>query len=208
MTDRPPLLERKRRQARERIVRAAEELFDERGFDAVSITEIADRADVGRTTFFRHFGDKQSVVFAQEEELMATIAEAHGHTAAPIPLTPAEAVAQLRDIVVALCAQAAQDPAGYTRHYELIAQHTELQARDALKMQQFGRSLAEILTSRGADDNTAQLAAQIALACHQAARTQHHNDPRTLADDAREAFDQVLSIGSPGNGTDSQPAAD
>ena len=73
----PPLslVERKQRQARQRIIEAARELFLERGFDGVSVGDIAERAEVGRTTFFRHFGDKQEVVFANEQELMA----AHGY---------------------------------------------------------------------------------------------------------------------------------
>jgi AcrR family transcriptional regulator len=66
MASTPPLVERKQRAARERIVRAATELFAERGYSKVSVSDIAERAEVGRTTFFRHFGDKQEVVFARE----------------------------------------------------------------------------------------------------------------------------------------------
>jgi Bacterial regulatory proteins, tetR family len=40
------------------VIQAAQELFLERGFDGVSVGDIAERAEVGRTTFFRHFGDK------------------------------------------------------------------------------------------------------------------------------------------------------
>src|SRR6202044_4001114 len=76
MTPPLPLVERKRRQARQRIIQAAEELFTARGFDEVSVGDIAERAEVGRTTFFRHFGDKQEVVFAKWQELLETIAAA------------------------------------------------------------------------------------------------------------------------------------
>ena len=76
MTTPLPLVERKRRQARQRIIQAAEELFLARGFDEVSVGDIAERAEVGRTTFFRHFGDKQEVVFAKWQELLETIAAA------------------------------------------------------------------------------------------------------------------------------------
>ncbi|WP_244256171.1 helix-turn-helix domain-containing protein [Rathayibacter sp. VKM Ac-2760] len=60
------LVERKQRAARGRIIEAADAPFSERGFDSVSVTDIAERAEVGRTTFFRHFGDKTEVVFAKE----------------------------------------------------------------------------------------------------------------------------------------------
>lgn len=196
MNQRLPLTERKRLQARARIVQAADELFSERGFSAVSTADIADRADVGRTTFFRYFGDKQEVVFAQEQELMATITAAQGQAAAPTPATPEQAIAQLREVVVEICAQATQDPAAYIRHYEFVEQNLELRARDALKMQQFAGLLAELLTTRDAAPDTALFAAQIALACYQTAKARTTNDPRSLATETRAVFHQALTLGS------------
>jgi AcrR family transcriptional regulator len=195
MTQGLPLAERKRRQARDRIVRAAAELFDERGFDAVSVAEIADRADVGRTTFFRHFGDKQEVVFAQEQELMATITTAQEASSTPVPSTVTDAVAELQDVVVRLCAQATLDPVAYTRHYALVARHPELRARDALKMQSFAERLADILTVRGADELTARFASQIALACYQTAKGRPGANPLSLVADTERMFEQALSLG-------------
>ena len=191
-----PLVERKRLQARERVVRAAEELFAERGFDAVSVADIADRAEVGRTTFFRHFGDKQEVVFARQHELVATIASAHEQSAASVPSGPAEAIAQLRDVVLALCAQVTKDPDSYTRHYAFIAQNAELRARDAVKMQDLANLLSRILTRRGADERTALFASQVALACYQIAKARRGNEPRSLVAETREAFQEVLALGS------------
>src|SRR3984885_3221466 len=109
MTPPLPLVERKRRQARQRIVQAAEELFLARGFDNVSVSDIAERAEVGRTTFFRYFGDKQEVAFAKGEELLETIAAADGDDAAA-PLSATEAIEQLCPIVLALSAQVTADP--------------------------------------------------------------------------------------------------
>ena len=63
------LTDRKRRRAKEAIRQAALDLFNERGFDAVSVTDIAERAEVGRTTFFRYFGDKQEVLFSEPAEM-------------------------------------------------------------------------------------------------------------------------------------------
>lgn len=195
MPQRAPLTERKRLQARGRIVKAADDLFAERGFNGVSVAEIADRADVGRTTFFRHFGDKQEVVFAQEQDLVATITAEQEASSTPAPSTAADAITQLRDVVVRLCAQATLDPVAYTRHYTFVAQHPELRARDALKMQNFADRLADILTARGADEPTARFASQIALACYQAAKGQHGNDPASLVADTERMFEQALSLG-------------
>ena len=54
--------ERKKRRTRQAIVGAAFTLFAERGFEAVTVTEIADQADVARATLFSYFPTKESIV--------------------------------------------------------------------------------------------------------------------------------------------------
>jgi AcrR family transcriptional regulator len=188
------LVERKQRQARQRIIEAARELFGARGFDQVSVGDIAERAEVGRTTFFRHFGDKQEVVFANEQELLDTIAAAGQAGDIPAARSATEALEQLRPVLLTLCAQATADPEAYIRHFQLIEQHPELRDRDARKMQQIGGQLSELLIGRGCAQATAVLAGQIALACFETAK-QLGNDPRTLMDDVQAAFDRVLTLG-------------
>jgi AcrR family transcriptional regulator len=88
-----PLVARKQKAARQRILVAAAELFAERGFDGVSVSDIAESAEVGRTTFFRHFGDKQEVVFAREQDLLDALTDENlddcgcAPTSPPIPRT-------------------------------------------------------------------------------------------------------------------------
>jgi len=62
VTERPGLRERKRRQTRRRIAEVAMRLFVERGFDHVTVSEVADAADVARVTLFKHFPTKESLV--------------------------------------------------------------------------------------------------------------------------------------------------
>ena len=50
------------RQTRENIVRAAGRLWAERGFDAITVTEICDAAGVGRTTYYLHFESKEQLL--------------------------------------------------------------------------------------------------------------------------------------------------
>ena len=59
--------ERKKAATRQLIVDAALELFLARGFDAVSVREIADRADVSPTTVFAHFPQKEALLFYEEQ---------------------------------------------------------------------------------------------------------------------------------------------
>jgi len=190
-----PLVERKRRQARLRIIEAARELFLERGYDGVSVADIAERAEVGRTTFFRHFGDKQEVVFAKQQELLGTVAAAGQADDTPAPRSATEAVEQLRPVLLALCTQSTADPEAYTRHFQLIEQHPELHARDVVKTQQIADKLSDLLIHRGSDQATAVFAAEVALACYQTAR-RLANDPHTLVDETAAAFSRALTLGA------------
>lgn len=194
MTEQRSLRERKQLQARERIVQAANELFQERGFEAVSVTDIADRAEVGRTSFFRYFGSKQEVVFADEQALVAAAGAIHRQNSVPAPVTLAEAVTQLREIVIDLCVQVTADPEAYRQHYALIDGHPDLAALDLIKLQRLARLLAEILVVRGADAALATLASQVALACFQTARYTSGQDSRTLVAETKAAFTQLLDV--------------
>src|SRR5690242_5800356 len=77
--------------ARERMVVAAVELFTEKGFDATTVAEIAERAGVTRSTFFRYFPDKRELLVAGQETLSGLMAE--GIASAPADAGPLEAVA-------------------------------------------------------------------------------------------------------------------
>ena len=64
----PGRRERKKAATRAAILEAARELFLERGFDQVSVREVAERADVTPKTVFAHFSRKEALVFSDEEE--------------------------------------------------------------------------------------------------------------------------------------------
>src|SRR5919108_5317652 len=66
----PPVGRRERKKAatRQAIADAALELFLERGYDQVSIRDIADAADVSTTTVFKHFTGKEALVFDQDQD--------------------------------------------------------------------------------------------------------------------------------------------
>lgn len=189
------LTERKRRRVQQRIIEAADELFAAEGFDNVSVTDIAERAEVGRTTFFRYFGDKAEVVFGHEQEMIDGVTELAAQQSPDTAHTAAEAIDQLRPIVLELCERASENVRGYELHYQLVDKHIELRARDALKTQRIAEQLCDILVARGTDRSIAVFAGQVALACYQTAR-RTATTAQTLAADTRTAFDTLASLGT------------
>src|SRR5215469_18447754 len=63
--DKPP--------ARDRLARAAFELFDERGYEQTTVDDIAERAGLGRATFFRHYPSKEDVIFPDHDRLLGQV---------------------------------------------------------------------------------------------------------------------------------------
>ncbi len=76
MADKPlDLRSRTRENVRVQIAEVAFNVFAERGFDAVTATEVAEAAGISRASFFRYFESKEDAVFVAQEELGVKIAE-------------------------------------------------------------------------------------------------------------------------------------
>jgi AcrR family transcriptional regulator len=76
MTEELGLRARKKRQTASRIWQAAVDLCSERGFDHVSVAEIAEAAEVSKMTVFNYFGTKEGVIVGPMEEHAADPASA------------------------------------------------------------------------------------------------------------------------------------
>jgi AcrR family transcriptional regulator len=75
------LRERKKRETRAAISRVATELFYERGFDAVTVDEVARAAGVSKMTVFNYFSRKEDLLFDRELEgieLLRSVLENRG----------------------------------------------------------------------------------------------------------------------------------
>jgi AcrR family transcriptional regulator len=145
--------------ATERLVVAAVDLFNEQGYDATTVAQIAERAGVTKSTFFRHFSDKRELLVAGQETLSRLLAD--GITEAPENARPLEAVAA--------GLERASSEMGPTnrelgpRLKAAVAASTELQERDALKSVGLAAAMTAALIARGVADPTAQLAAELGV---------------------------------------------
>lgn len=147
--------------AERRLQGAALELFGERGYDNVTVAEIAGRAGLTRRTFFNHFADKREIFFGGAAAFRAGVVEHLDAVAAE--LGPLDAA------VVALTG-AARGIAGYREHAPavraLIESSPELRERDLAKNAAITGALVEGLRRRGVPDRAAGFAAGAAVSAY------------------------------------------
>jgi AcrR family transcriptional regulator len=136
---------------------AAVDLFAEPGYDATTVTQIAERAGVTRSTFFRYFPDKRDILVAGQETLSRLLAE--GLAEAPAGASPLEAVASGLERV-----SSAMRPVNRElgpRMKAAVAASAELQERDALNSVGLAAAVTAALIARGVPDPAAQLAGEL-----------------------------------------------
>jgi AcrR family transcriptional regulator len=142
--------ERKRRQTRERIEQAAMTLFLERGFDATTIEDITEAADVSKRSFFDYFPSKEEVVFAWQDSFADRLKAAIA--ARPAEESSVKAVEQALTATI----MASLDQRGLAVG-ELIQCTPTLKARDQLKYAKLEQKLFEALWARKNNDPAIQM---------------------------------------------------
>ncbi|OBK52024.1 TetR/AcrR family transcriptional regulator [Mycobacterium sp. 1081908.1] len=175
--------------ARARLVEAALHLFSEQGYDRTTVAEIADRAGLTKSTFFRYFPDKREVLAAGQEALSQLLTE--GIASAPADATPLAAVAAGLERASGAMTPLNRELA--PRVKAVIATSAELQERDALKQVGLAAAMANALRARGIPDRTAALAAELGgLAFKEAfAEWISADGDRSLGELARAALDDL-----------------
>lgn len=73
-----PTTDRRVRRTRELLRNAFASLIHEKGYDRVTVQDILDRADVGRSTFYAHYRDKEDLLRSGFEEVHAALAAEQG----------------------------------------------------------------------------------------------------------------------------------
>jgi AcrR family transcriptional regulator len=177
--------------ARGRLGQAAFELFLERGFEQVTVAEIAERAGLTERTFFRYFADKREVLFAGAEgfqELFVSTVVGASDTTAPI-----DAVA---GALYAAAAMFMGREDGVRRRAAIIAAHPELRERELIKLATVAAAVADALRRRGVSDPAASLAAEAGLAVFRIAFERWIGAPAGPGLDKliRESFEELRAV--------------
>jgi AcrR family transcriptional regulator len=175
-------------------MQAALELFGERGYDATTVAEIAERAGLTKRTFFRYFADKREVLFRGGEDLQALIVSAVA--AAPAEASPLDAVAAGLDAAAGRFADLREHSA---RRQRIIAAHPELQERERIKLAVLAAAVADALRARGVGDPAAILAAEAGVAVFRVAfaRWVEPENARDLAQLMGDSLDELRAVTQP-----------
>ena len=145
--------------ARGRLEQAAMDLFIERGFEQVTVAEIAGRAGLTERTFFRYFADKREVLFWGQDALRELLVDAVA--GAPGSVAPIDAVAAALEAAGAVL----QERREYARRRQaVIAANTGLRERELIKLASLASALAGTLRRRGVTDPAASLTAEAGIA--------------------------------------------
>jgi AcrR family transcriptional regulator len=177
--------------AQGRLITAAIELFDEQGYEATTVAEIAERAGLTKRTFFRHFTDKREVLFSGSEELQRLWVQ--GVAGAAADATALEIVADGLDPVAEMFIERHDFARMRAR---IIAANPELQERELIKLQKLAGAIKVALVQRGISANAAILAAQSGVTVFHVAfgRWVEQDDPTAFRGLIEDALGDLRSV--------------
>jgi AcrR family transcriptional regulator len=192
---------RKRLATRQGISDAATLLFMERGFDHVTVDEIAEAADVGRMTVFNHFPRKEDMFFDRDEEGREILRDALRKR--DLGVSPTEAYRLLAHRLIAEGSPLFSFSAQGQGFIETIEGSETLKARARAIRDELAQVVAVALSEcvgREPTDPDAHLAAGLLLAIWTVAFIQAHGIFRQTkdAEQAKAAFLALVDKGTIG----------
>lgn len=177
--------------ARERLERAALELFEEQGFTPTTVPQIAARAGLTTRTFFRHFADKREALFGNAEASSEQV-ERHLMEA---PATLSAAALVLHGLEHTTQTQFEGRKEDLRRRSAIIQSDSGLLERNLQKRAAVRDTFARELTRRGHDTATATLHAEVGvLALFTAIEQWLAEDDRTLFACVLESLESLREV--------------
>jgi AcrR family transcriptional regulator len=201
MSTPPDRRSRKRLATREGISNAATRLFLERGFENVTVDEIAEAADVGRMTVFNHFPRKEDMFFDRDEAGREMLTEALRQRDPRV--APIETLRLLAHRLVAEQSPYVRFSAGSQGFIETIEGSETLKARARAIRDEIAQVVTVALSEcvgREPTDPAAHLAAGLLLATWTVALIQAHQTfrERRVTEEAKAAFLAIVEKGTIG----------
>src|SRR5689334_9458167 len=140
---RPGLRERRKRLTAAELEAAALRLFGERGFDAVTVDDIAAEADVSRRTFFRYFASKEDVLLADHFVQLARLREAIAARPAGEPVLTA-----LRNALLSMSSDFEDRKEMVILRGRIMRETPSLQARSLVHQKTWEDAMQEMVADR------------------------------------------------------------
>lgn len=130
--------------ARDRLAEAAFDLFNERGYEQTTVDDIAERAGLGRATFFRRYRSKDDVIFPDHDRLLE---EVRGRLQAA---GPGDALAAVCDAVRLVLLHYVEEGDLARRRYALTSTVPALRDREIVSVARYQRLFREFIAERTA----------------------------------------------------------
>ncbi|MGI5243567.1 TetR/AcrR family transcriptional regulator [Dactylosporangium sp. CA-139066] len=178
---------------RERLVDAAFDLFDERGFEQTTADDIADRAGVGRTTLFRHYRSKEDVIFPDHDRLIAAVQERLKTSSAETALVA------VTDAVRLVLLRYVEEGDRARRRYRLTSRVAALRDREIASVARYQRLFREFIAdwmgpAPGAALRAELMAAAVVSSHNHVLRRWLRRDADDPAAELDAAMAQVVSL--------------
>lgn len=180
--------------ARSRLADAAFALFDERGYEQTTVDDIAERAGLGRSTFFRHYRSKEQVVFPDHDRLLALIRDRLATS------SDSTALVAVSDAVRLVLLHYVDEGDLARRRYALTSKVPALRDREIASVARYQRLFREFISDwMGDPTETASLRAELMAAAvvaahnHVLRRWLREESPDPVAE-VDEAMREVLAL--------------
>ena len=192
--------------ARDRLAEAAFDLFNEHGYEQTTVDDIAERAGLGRATFFRHYRSKEDVIFPDHDRLLGQVRDrlrSTGHDTALVAVSDAVRLVLLHYLDEGDLAR---------RRYALTSTVPALRDREIVSVARYQRLfreyIAEWMAGQGESDalQAELMAAAVAAAHNHVLRRWLRGDSTDPVGEVDAAMRHVISLftsraAGPGDGT-------
>lgn len=190
---------------------AALDLLISQGFDATSVDELAAAAGISRSTFFRRFGSKENMVFADQEMIIT-------HVQTTLAASSVDAISTLIDAAHVVFDQYTVNPEGAQLRHKLLSSVPSLRERELVSTHRYERAFYDFLARRNLANTASEKSLCLGVSAGLVAIHNDHlrtwiKDPNStdrskLAHDVRLFLERFADLlGADGTGTEATSPA-